>query len=284
MKKLMKISVMLPVLMSCLLLTISVRVNAQYKARLSVEYHKIIGDRSFISVAAKFKGDDGYEPATMLPLTIYNEISDDSLALIGEITTDMKGDAQLAIDLSAFPKVDSVVKYTYVVKIEDSDKFKNAKKSVSFMDVDLKAEAIVKDSLDHISATLVDAIGNPLKGVKLSVTLERLFAPLGIGESSYKTAKDGTILVPIEEPLPGVDGILTFEVMLDSKKYGVVSYKLEAPIGVQIVDKSTFDQRTMWSPPTKTPLFLWIFPNLIILGIWGVILLLLVNLVKIYKS
>ena len=71
---------------------------------------------------------------------------------------------------------------------------------------------------------------------------------------------------------------------MDSKKYGVVKYVFDAPIGTIIADESTFDQRTMWSPPSKTPLFLWIFPNIVIFGIWTVIVLLIMNLFKIYKS
>lgn len=261
-------------------------VNAQetYKARLSVDYYKIIGQRSFVNVAVKFKGDDGYEPAVMLPLNLYYEVEEDSLVFVDKVTTDMGGNAQYDIDISALPKADSLIKHKYIFKVENNAKFKETSKSVSFIDTFLKAESVVKDSLNYILAQLLDPLRNPIEGTKLEVKLHRLFAPLTIGESYYKTDDDGTILVLIEEPLPGVNGNLTFEVMLDSKKYGTVSYIFDSPIGKPIVDKSTFDQRTMWSPPTKTPLFLWIFPNLIILGIWAVIFLLLFNLVKIYKS
>lgn len=148
----------------------------------------------------------------------------------------------------------------------------------------MKAESVVVDSVNQISAKLLDITGAPLEGQKLSVKVHRLFAPLTIGKSSYKTDDDGAILVPIEKAIPGVDGKLTFEVMIDSRKYGVVSHVFEAPIGTPVVDESTFDQRTMWSPPNKTPIFLWIFPNLVILGIWIVIFMLVRNLFKIYKS
>ena len=58
---------------------------------------------------------------------------------------------------------------------------------------------------------------------------------------------------------------------------------VEAPIGVQIVDESTFDQRTMWSPRNKTPIFILVFTNLLIVGIWGIIVYLISNLFKIVK-
>ena len=112
-----------------------------------------------------------------------------------------------------------------------------------------------------------------------------MFRSLSIGEDSYNTDQDGTILVPVEEGIPGVDGNLTFEVVLeDSDDYGTVKALVHAPIGVPVVNESTFDERTMWSPRTKTPYFLLIFPNLVIFTMWSFIIYLIINLFKIQKS
>ncbi|RLD24274.1 MAG: hypothetical protein DRI71_03050 [Bacteroidetes bacterium] len=286
MKKYLNMKFTILVLLGFYMLVLSPHSQAQdkqYKARLSVDYQKIMGDKASLLINGKFKGEDGYEPTTHLSLNVYQEIQEDSLVLVGQTVTDNKGNAQF--DLASVETAgDSIVKYTYVVKIEDSERFKDLKKSVSYQETNLSAEAIVQDSVNYISAKFTDGMGDPIEGAKLTVMVDRLFAPLTIGKSSYKTDDDGTILVPIEEPLPGVDGILTFEVMLDSRKYGIVRTIFDAPIGVPVVDLSTFDDRTMWSPPSKTPLFLWIFPNLLILGIWTIIVILISNLYKIYKS
>ena len=109
--------------------------------------------------------------------------------------------------------------------------------------------------------------------------------PLQIGDEFNNTYDDGTILVPIEEEIPGVDGNLTFEVVLkDNDDYGTVKALINSSIGVPIIDESTFDKRTMWSPRNKTPLFLLIFPNILIFGIWSILIFLLINLYKITKS
>ena len=258
--------------------------DKQYKARLSVDYQKTMGDKEVLLISGKFKGENGYEPTTNLTINVYQEINEDSIVHVGQVNTNNNGDGQFELAGGQQVLSDSILSYTYVIKIEDSERFKDGEKAISYQIANLNAEAIVKDSVNYISATFVDAMGNPIEGEKLKVMVHRMFAPLTIGKSSYKTDDDGTILVPIEEPLPGVDGILTLEVMLDSRKYGIVKTMFDAPIGVPVVDISTFDDRTMWSPPTKTPLFLWIFPNLLILGIWSIIILLFSNLYKIYKS
>ena len=106
-----------------------------------------------------------------------------------------------------------------------------------------------------------------------------------IGEDFYSTDENGTIIVPIEEGMPGVDGILTFEVVLnDSDDYGTVKALVKAPIGIPIVDESTFDDREMWSPRNKTPLFLLILPNILTFGMWIIIIYLIINLFRIFKT
>ncbi len=267
------------------LMIISTQLQGQdkFKAKLSVDYQKTMGEGSVLLIKVKYKAEKKYIPASFLKVNIYEQINEDSLALIGDISTDHGGSAEYALLLNS-DFSDSLYTYRYIVKIENDDKFKDAKKAIKFIDVNLVAKAIVEDSVHYISATLTDATGTAIEGAKLEVKVHRLFAPLTIGESSYKTDDNGKILVPIENPLPGVDGILTFEVMSDSRSYGIAKIIFDAPIGKVVTDQSTFDQRTMWAPPRNTPYFLLIFPNLLILGIWAVILLLVSNLYKIYKS
>ncbi len=257
--------------------------DKQYKARLSVDYYNVIGAKPYIEIASKFKGKNGYEPSMMLDLNVYYQVIEDSLVFVGKITTNHKGIAKYELNESFDTPLDTLVTYTYIIKIEDSKKFKKAKKSISFLDANISAEVVEIDSVYTIKATLTDGLGSPIEGKNLKVNLQRMFAPLPIGKR-YKTDSKGTILVPLEESFPGVDGKLVFEVFLENKQYGTVTYVLNSSIGIPIKDLSTYDKRTMWSPPSKTPLFLLIFPNLLMLGILFVIFLLVRNLYKIYKS
>jgi hypothetical protein len=108
---------------------------------------------------------------------------------------------------------------------------------------------------------------------------------LRIGEEFNFTDENGTILVPIEEGIPGVDGNLILEVVLkDHEEYGNVKALVKAAVGVPIKIESTYDQRTMWSPRNKTPWFILIFTNLLIISVWGIIVYLILNLFKINRS
>ena len=256
--------------------------QAKDKARLSVDYVHLVGVEKYLEINSKFKGDDGYEPVVNLTVKIYEQITEDSLAIRGSATTNAEGNAKFVLtNLTSLR--DSLIQHIYVVKIEDNAKFKDAMKAVKFYDSSIKAE-IVEDSVAFVSAVFTDGLGNPIKKKKLDVEVERLFAPLAVGDSPYKTDRKGKILVSMADSLPSSNGILTILVSHDSKKYGTVKFIFKAPVGKLAADESTFDQRTMWSPPSKTPWILIIFPGLLILGVWSIIILLVSNLFKIYKS
>ena len=194
----------------------------------------------------------------------------------------MNGEGRFKLNDLSLIKPDSSSTYNMQFYFKGNDSFKKAKKNISFKDVNIKAKVITKDSINYMTATLIDVNTNsPIVDESLTVQVQRLFRPLRIGEEFNFTDDEGSIIVPIENDIPGVDGNLTFEVVLnESDDYGTVKALVSSPIGIPIIDESTFDQRTMWSPRNKTPIFLLIFPNLLIFGIWGLIVYLIIIVLK----
>lgn len=263
-------------------------VNAQNpkknKIRLKVDYVKIMNEEIYFNIKASSKiGKDNVNVAN-IELAIYNEVDDDEVEL-GTTITDMNGESRFVISDFSTIKADSTNTYNIGVSFNGNQSFKKASKSISFKDANIEAKLIKKDSLNYITATLKDASQDSLiSGASLTVQVERLFLPLFVGEEFYITDENGTITTLLEDGIPGMDGNLNIEVVMsDNEVYGTVKDKLIAPVGTPIIDESTFDERTMWSPRNKTPLFLLIFPNLIIAGMWGLIIYLAFNLFKIYK-
>jgi len=264
-------------------------------ARLTVEHVKVMNENSSLNIKAIFKGEEGYEPCENLNFTIYKinedeEISEeDSEAVseavsekkIGEIKTNQEGKASFVI-----PSQFVTPLATYSIRIENSDIYEDNEEDLTVMDANLEASVEEIDSVYYIKALFVSVENEPLADQTLKVGLKRLFGSLSIGEDdSYETDEDGAILVPIQDGLTGVDGKLTFQVTLkDNDDYGTIIAFVKSDIGVPVKNESTFGERTMWSPPTKTPIYLLLIANIILIGIWGVLLLLVINLFKIYKS
>lgn len=282
-------SVYLALIAVCLLNLYSDNTFAQKveknRLRIAVDYVKIMDAEVFFNIRASARVNKETIRLSNIELTLSNEFDDEEVQL-GKVITNMDGEGKFRLKGLEALRPDSTNTYTVTVAFHGSDHFKRASKSISFKDAVIQVKMQTKDSLNLISATLLDAVTlDPIPDQNLSVQVQRLFRPLGIGDPFNKTDDEGSILVPIEEGIPGIDGNLNLEVVLkESEEFGTVKAIVNAPVGVPFESESTFDQRTMWSPRNKTPLFLLIFPNIITFGMWAFIFYLIVNLFKIVRA
>tara|TARA_R110002072_G_scaffold26974_1_gene88505 strand:+ start:62 stop:940 length:879 start_codon:yes stop_codon:yes gene_type:complete len=253
--------------------------------RLKVDYFKIMDLEVYFNLKAFSRIDKENVDVSNIELIIYNELEDEKIKL-GSTTTNVLGESKFVLTSINDIKPDSTQTYNILVSFKGNDLFKKSSKSISFKDAAIKAHVITKDSLNYISATLTETSkDSALVDQTLNVQVKRLFRSLRIGEEFNYTDGNGTILVPVEQGIPGVDGNLTIEVVLkDNDDFGTVKALVNAPLGIPIVHESTFDQRTLWSPRNKTPLFILVFANLLILGIWIPIIYLITNLFKINNA
>ena len=255
------------------------------RARIAVEYVKIMDAEIFVNIKVGARVNKKTVRISNIELTVSNKFEDEELEL-GKVITNMDGESNFVLKSLDAIKPDSTNTYTIAVSFKGNDLYKPASKRISFKDAIIQAKIVTKDSVNYMIATLQDvATHSPIPDQNLQIQVQRLFRPLELGDPFNKTDEDGSIRVPIEDNIPGIDGNLTLEVVLmDHDEYGTIKAIVNAPIGVPFENESTFDQRTMWSPRNKTPLFLLIFPNLITLGIWAFIVYLIMNLFKIVKS
>lgn len=255
------------------------------KIRINVSYVKIMNGEIYFDIKSSARIDKKNKAVTDIEFSVLNIVEDREIVL-GKTISDESGQSRLS--LSGLNKIqqDSTGIYHIQVVFKGNDAFKKAKKNISFKDVTIDAEVITKDSINYAQAVLSDASSRePIEGQSLTVQIGRLFNPLLIGEEFNDTDEEGKISVPLDSDIPGVDGMLNVEIVLnDSDDYGTVKIIIPAKVGIPFKNESTFDQRTMWSPRNKTPIFLLIFPNLLIFGIWGIIIYLILNLLKIAKS
>ena len=262
--------------------------NAQTKknkARINADYVQSIGDEHYLNIKASARIDKKTVEVAHIELTILQELNDEEIE-IGKTKTDASGISKFVIEDFSDLQADSLGFYNLVVNFTGNESFKRASRDVSFKNADIKAKWIVKDSINYVSAKLIDTqLDSALAEMPLNVRVVRLFRPLKIGEDYYDTDENGEIEVAVEDGIPGIDGNLKIEVVLnESDDYGTVIAHLTAPIGTVIVDESTFDQRTMWSPRGKTPIFLLALTYSFIIIVWGIFLYLFINLVRIIKS
>ena len=255
------------------------------KARINADLVNVIGGEKYLNIKASARIDKKTVEVSNIELTIYQELNDQEIEL-GKTTTDGSGRSKFMIENFNSLEADSTGIYNLSVSFPGNDAFKKASRGVSFRKASIKANWIVKDSINYVTAKLMDVMADSsVAEAALDVRVDRLFRPLRIGDTSFETDENGEIEVAIEDGIPGVDGNLKLEVVLnESDDYGTVIASVVAPIGTVIVDESTYDQRTMWSPRGKTPIFLLTLTFSFIFVVWGIFIYLFINLVRIFKS
>ena len=255
------------------------------KLRIKANYVKITDSLNYIDIVTTAKIDKKHTNIPNIELSIFN-IKEEEKKKIGSVITNSKGKCKFYIKNFNAITPDSSSIYNFNISFKGNDNFKKAKKNISFKDATINAKIIVKDSTNFITATLKEShTDSLLSDESLTVQIKRLINPLKIGKQFNLTDENGTIIVPIQEGIPGVDGILTMEVVLeDHDEYGTVKTVVKAPVGVPIIEDTTFNKRTMWSSRDKTPWFILIFTNALIISVWGIIVYLVINLFRIKKS
>lgn len=288
-KKLIPVRFIYYAFISVFFLTISVdNLYAQSakknKARLNVQYVKIMNKEIYFDIKASSRIKKKTVLLSDIEISVFNKFDEEKI-LIGKTVTNKKGESRFKLKSIDQITPDSTNTYHMFFTFKGNDSFKKAKRSVHFKVADIVIDIIKKDSVNFIKAVLTESKSkNLITDEALSVFVQRSFKSLGIGKEFNNTDENGSILVAVENGIPGIDGNLTFEVVLnESDDYGTVKAFATAPVGEIIVTESTFDERTMWSPRNKTPIFLLIIPNLLIIGIWGSIIYLIINLFKLSK-
>jgi hypothetical protein len=128
----------------------------------------------------------------------------------------------------------------------------------------------------------------PAKDVEMKVGVNRLGGILSVGdEETYTTDSTGTVSAEFKkDSLPGDQqgNIILVAKVEDNDKYGNLLIEKTVPWGLAITpQKNFFDQRTLWSTRYRTPLWLLFIAYSIVIGVWGTIIYLVAQIVKIGK-
>ena len=141
--------------------------NVKHRVRLKADYFKEMNGETYIQIGAISRIEKKNKPVSNIELSVENEYYDEVFEL-GTVQTNMKGECRFIIDNLYDLKVDSSNYYNLKIAFKGSDSYKKASRSISFKDAIIKAKLIAKDSINYVSASLVDkATDSLIKGESL---------------------------------------------------------------------------------------------------------------------
>jgi len=207
--------------------------------------------------------------------------------LVGKVKTNDKGLAKAIIPPSLKPQWDNSSQHTFIVMAGDEEIISDYAISKSRITID----TATTDGVRNITATVVKMENNewvPVPDVEMKLGIKRLNSILPAGDDpTYTTDSTGVVTVAItKDSLPGDQkGNLVLAANVeDNDQLGNLLVEKTVPWGISVkADNNFFNHRTLWSTRFRTPYWLLMMAYSIIIGVWGTLIYLVFQLVKIGK-
>lgn len=291
MKKLtyIKISVFLAI---CLVAGIRVTAQDSVVAEPTVKVRYFIDNNSmqYVMVQSGLQAGKKFEP---LPKQVVKLFLDSSSAenLITKTYTDENGKAKITIPITLQSKWNSSPKHKFIAVLEATSVEDERTTELEVTKAKILIDTVTNDGIRSITGQVFYYENNewvPAKDVELRLGVQRFGGILSAGaEESFTTDSTGAVSVEFnKDSMPGDQkgNIMLVAKVEDNELYGNLIVGKKVPWGIPTtVEKGFFDQRTLWSTRFRTPLWLLFMAYGIMLSVWGTIIYLVIQIVKIKK-
>lgn len=257
---------------------------------VSVKYFMFNNKIPFVQVNSKVKLEKKLYPVSGMAFSVYLDSAEDSL-LIGKVKTNDAGDATIAIPAALKAQWDAAPKHTLICTSAATKEYNESEQEIEITQAKLLLDTTNDGEARSMVATLMEKTDNgwiPVKETDIKIGVKRLGGILTAGtDETYATDETGAATVVFErERLPGdKNGNLTLAAKLeDNDIYGNLVTEMNAKWGVKpVYNNDDFSNRSLWATRTKAPYWLLLLANSIIVVVWGVIIYLAFQIVKIKK-
>ena len=244
----------------------------------------------YLMVKTKTKKDRKFLPVKDIPVTVHlNDRSNNSK--LGKIVTNDKGEGKITIPASFKSVWDSSTAFTFMAASDAVGKTEALSAELTIKKAKLVLDTLNEDGVRSIRVTALERNGNdwtPTQDVEVKIRVKRLLGDLPISdEQSYITDSTGQVVAEFKrDTLPGdtKGNIIILAVTEDNDSYGNLLTERTCNWGKPLLDNNdAYNARSLWGTRYKTPLWLLGIAYSIILGIWGVIIFLVMQIVRMRK-
>ncbi len=258
---------------------------------LNVSYYMNSNKALYVMTSAKTKVAKKFIPVSGVNISLFLD-NDSSAYLLGKVTTDKDGLGKAIIPPALKAAWDLSPKHTFKAVSEASKDFDAADAEASITKSKITIDTLADGDVKTVIVKVASFNGTewiPMKAVEMKVGISRSAgAILSAGdEATYTTDSTGTAAVEFKKAnLPGDEKgniVLTARVE-DNEELGNLTAEKIVPWGAALKsDNSFFNQRTLWSTRFRTPFWLLLMAYSIVIGVWGTIIYLALQIIKIKK-
>ena len=260
--------------------------------KIDLTYHQLNNDLPVIKVSAKTRKDKKFQPVDGVEINLFFN-TETSQGFMGRVETNSNGAGSLSLPVRFKDQFDSLFSFKFIGTLIQNDSFEDQSTELEITKAKIELTLEDIDSARTIHAKVLAFqdtgwVAQPETEIKLVV--RRLMSDLAATEEeTFTTDKNGEASAEFSLSIPGdAQGNIIIGAKIDDHEtYGSLVSTKTAKWGVPLdPDNSfakTFAKRTLWATRDKTPIWLLVFPNLIIVSVWGIIFYLIYQISRIIK-
>jgi hypothetical protein len=265
------------VLATIIFLTISFYVSGQEKGslKLGLMYTQVNDQAPVLRLSTKTKKGKKFEQVEGIEITL-SFMEETPKGFLGKVKTDKAGLASFELPAQILPTLDSLSPFKFIATTASNEQFDAVTSESEITKARIELALPEVDSTRAVEAkvlALQEGKWTEVPEVEVKLFVKRLFSDLPLGEGTYTTNETGQVSGEFNTNIPG-DGegnIIVGAKIDDNETYGTIISVKSVKWGVPLKDDRSFYKRTLWAARDKTPLWLLIFPNIIIITVWGFI-------------
>ena len=241
-----------------------------------------------IKVTASTKKNQKFVPVAGAEVNLFfNE--ETAEGFMGRVITNDRGLASLALPVKFKTSWDSMISFKFIGTVTGNKQFEDEAAEIEITKARIELSLTEEDSIRNITAALRAYTDSGLVSVPetdLLLVVSRLLSDIRAGEEEfYTTDEKGEVSAPFIFKFPGDEtgNIRIGAKIEDHELYGNVKTTQNIQWGSPLLEDNSFAKRSLWATRDKTPLWLLIFPNLLIMGVWGTIIYLINLILKIRR-
>jgi hypothetical protein len=273
---------------------LSIPVSAQdsttAEPSLKLRYFVKNNSMQYFLVVSGIKEGKKFKPLPRQAIQLYLD-SNKTENLISRTVTDEKGEAKIIIPPALKDKWKNSTQHNFIAVLETDSSKEAITSTLEITRAKIELDTSSADGERAIEVKVMFLENNewvPAKDVEMKVGIARAGGILTAGEEeTYTTDSTGTTTVPFKkDSLPGDQhgNFVLVAKVEDNDLYGNLLVEKIVPWGIAVKpEKNFFDQRTLWSTRFRTPWWLLFLAYSIVIAVWGTIIFLVLQIVKIKK-
>jgi hypothetical protein len=265
--------------------------SAKNELTLSLGYYMNNNKAMYLMANAKTKIDGKFQQVKGVVINVYLGAASDS-NLISKVTTDKYGLAKAVIPATFKTVWEAAPTHTFLAISETDKKFESKTAEAAITKSKITIDTLNDGTSRSISVAVTSFNGTawmPVPDVEMKIGIRRsLGGIISAGdEETYTTDSSGTAIAALtRDSLPGDEkgNIVLIAKVDENEQLGNLLVEQTVPWGIAVSpDNGFFDQRTLWSTRFRTPFWLLFMAYSIVIGVWGTIIYLILQIIKIKK-